>query len=204
MTTTMVQTKSADIAISLRADESYRRAADKLQELTARRDALDHRRGELVAGLSRTVDADHLTARAERLLLDDAAPRAADVDRDRLRQSLADTEDELAVVRRAAELQARVVEQEHARVSRAICARLRPRHRRIVARLEAAVRELSAANDEEEALRDELRDAGVIFSATLRPMNLAAAGTLKDKNSAVSRWLADAREHGLLDEGESR
>ena len=44
----------------------------------------------------------------------------------------------------------------------------------------------------------------MIFSATLRPMNLVAAGTLKDKNSAVSRWLADAREHGLIGEGESR
>jgi hypothetical protein len=137
--TTRVQPKSTETTIDLRDDENYADTADKLAALRARAEALDRRRGELMAGLNRIVDGDRLTARAGRLLQDDAIPRHADAERDSMRKSLGDVQDEAAVVRRAVELQARVVEQETARVSREICSKLRPRHRRVVQKIATAL-----------------------------------------------------------------
>jgi hypothetical protein len=180
--------------ISLLADADYRRQAEKLGDLRARHEALDRRRGELLVGLNRVVEHDRLTERAQALLTDDVTPRPDDA---ALRRALGDVEDEIRVLTRAVELQQRVVDSERARVSAAICARLRPQHRAIVRRIAAAVTELSEALTAEQDLRLALRDAEVVFAAELRPMPLPAAGVLTDPNSALSRWMADAREHRL-------
>jgi hypothetical protein len=57
---------------------------------------------------------------------------------------------------------------------------------------------LSAALVEEEKLRNELRDADVSFASQLRPMPLAQC-RLDDPESAASKWLKNARDHGLID-----
>jgi hypothetical protein len=92
-----------------------------------------------------------------------------------------------------------IVDLARLRASEAICARLRPRHRAIVARIAAALEALSAALTDEQALRDELRDADVAFVTFLRPMPFPAAGVLTDPNSHAAIWLREAREHGLID-----
>jgi hypothetical protein len=187
-------------SITLDSDPQYRRQTERLLELEARERALEQRREALAIGLGqREAAADVLTRRAERLLADDVVPLAADVEIARMRADLAAVSDELNVTRKAIELHKETVRRERARASAAVCARLSPRHQAIVARIAAALTELSAALVEERELRDELNRGGVIFSGRLRPMPLPSVGTLDDPNSAASRWLSDARSHGLVD-----
>jgi hypothetical protein len=134
--------------------------------------------------VSLETDADYRTARATLAALQ--APRST-------------PPSEPTPVRDPVREQQALVEQARLRASEAICARLRPRHRAIVARIAAALEALSAALTDEQALRDELRDADVAFVTFLRPMPFHAAGVLTDPNSNASLWLREAREHGLID-----
>ena len=105
--------------------------------------------------------------------------------------------DELAVVRRAIDLQRTIVQRERDRVSHVVCERLRPHHREIVGAVAPALRQLSTALQDERELRENLITADVDFTTTLRPMPFIA-GTLDDPNSHVSVWMRDARAAGLL------
>lgn len=195
----LTRTKAkAEPPATLRDDERYSKAEDKLTELTNRAGALERQRTALAQGLNSRVVRDEMTDRARALLADDAIPRP-EADRTRVRQDLETIHDQLAVVRRAIELQRQVVDEERRRVSREICTRLRPRHRAIVQRLAAALRELAAANAEEEDFRRALADAGVEFTGELRPMPVSHIGRLEDDYSGASYWLREAKEHGLLD-----
>ena len=93
--------------LDLKSDAAYARSADKLAELQARAADLERRRSLVVEGNSRSQTA--LTARAESLLLDDVIPVSNDADEAGQRGVDAIT-DELAVVRRAVDLQKNIIE----------------------------------------------------------------------------------------------
>src|SRR5437867_6954474 len=115
-----------------------------------------------------------------------------------MRRDLGAVEDELAVVRRAVELQAETVAREGRRVSAAICDRLRPQHRQIIRRISTALTELVAALSVEREFRERLIEAGVDFALALRPMPLPALGLFNDPDnpdSAAALWIREAREH---------
>jgi hypothetical protein len=186
--------KAAVTILDVKADALYARAADKLAELQARAADLERRRSQSVEGNSRSQAA--LTARAESFLQDDVIPVSRDSE-EASRRGLDAIADELAVVRRALDLQRDLVERERARVSRAVCERLRPRHREIVGAIAGALRQLSAALEDERDLRDRLITNDIDFAATLRPMPFIS-GTLADPDSHASVWVRDARDAGLL------
>jgi hypothetical protein len=187
--------KSTVTIPNLKSDAVYARAFDKLAELQARAGDLERRRAQVVEGTTRRQAA--LTARAEALLDDDVVPFGADDEEARLREDLNAVADELAVTLRAGELQKVIVERERQRVSREVCDRQRPHHRKIVADIAAALRQLSTALEEERELRERLIEADIDFLATLRPMPFIS-GTLSDPNSHASVWLRDARDAGLI------
>jgi hypothetical protein len=186
-------------AMALTDDPEYARQAAKLDELRARAADLERRRSQLSTGLAADAARDELTRRAQALLDDDAVPRGHDAEAARMRADLETVTDELAVTRKAADLQAVVVEREARRVSREVCARVHPAYRAIVARAAAALEAASAAFEEERRLRESAIDGGIQFAAHLRVMTLPALGLLSDTDSRVSLWFREAREHGLLD-----
>jgi hypothetical protein len=187
--------KSTVTVLDLTSDASYARVTDKLAELQARASDLERRRSEVVEGCFQGQVV--LTARAQSLLDDDVIPLGADAEEARRRNDLAVVADELAVVRRAVDLQRTLVDRERQRASREVCERLRPRHREIVADIAAALRQLSTALEEERQLRERLIEADIDFLSTLRPMPFIA-GTLNDPNSHASVWMRDARDAGLI------
>jgi hypothetical protein len=195
----LTKSTTSEGQVRLEDDKAYAAAAGKFADLEARSTSLEQRRSELSVGISRgAARRDVLTARAERLLQDDVVPLSSDAEMIAMRRDLGAVEDELAVTRRAVELQRPIVDRERQRVSRAICERLRPRHREIVGAVAAALKDLSAALADERALREELISADVTFVPYLRPMPLESVGTLDDENSRASVWMKDAREHGLI------
>lgn len=184
--------------VSLMDDDDYRRAGERLQELHQQRDDLERRRQQALSGLHEAGPSVELAARAERLLADGVLPLPTDAEIARLRGDLVTLTDQLAVVRQAIELQRGVVQRERVRVSAAICQRLRPQHRAIVLRIATALEDLGAALEAERTFREALNDADVIYGHELRPMPIPALGLLSEPHSALSRWLAEAREAGLL------
>jgi hypothetical protein len=196
-------TPATPVSIRLEDDEAYARAGAKLQELHGRRAGLEQRRTDLVTGLNRGADRDMLTRRAERLLVDDVVPLPSEVERGAMRRDLDTVNDELTVVRRAIELQQGVLEVEKRRVSATICERLRPQHRAIVRRIAGNLTELVDALAAEKTFREQLNDAGVSYGNDLRPMPMPGLGLFndpRDPDSTAARWIAEAREFGLLDD----
>jgi hypothetical protein len=186
--------------IDMRDDPAYRRASEKLADLTARAAELEARRRAINEGLheAREGERDSLAARAALLLQDDAVPRSPASEQLRLRTDLGTIEDELAVVRRAIELQRETVAAEGARVARELCERARPQHRAIVGRIAAAVQALDAALAEEQAFRERFIDAGVPgFTGYLRPA-APRVGRLEEPHSGLWFWAKEMHEAGLL------
>ena len=102
-------------------------------------------------------------------------------------------------MRRALELHKVELERESERVGRDIRARLRPAHRRNVARIAKCLAELAAALDEEADLRGAIVDADVGL-VDLRPMPIESMRLgPRHSYSTASLWLREARSAGLLD-----
>lgn len=103
----------------LKSDAGYALAFDKLAELQSRATDLERRRSQAVEGNTRRLAV--LTARAEALLEDDAVPFSGGDEEARHREDLNAVADELAVTRRAIDLQQVIVEaRAPARVARGV------------------------------------------------------------------------------------
>jgi len=178
----------------------YHQAVEKLErDLKPRLATLEARRTALLGGLSRATASEELTARAAALLDDDVIPRPAR-DREAAQKDFDTVEDEIHVLRRALELQQGVVANTHRRWSELVCQRLAPSHREQVRRIADGIRVLSDALTEHGTFTEMLNDAGVSFTATLRPMPFAGDSLRLDREwSNANLWMADAREAGLLD-----
>jgi hypothetical protein len=74
---------------------------------------------------------------------------------------------------------------------------LRPHHQRIVGRMAKALKELSDATAEEEALRYELDRRELGFPG-MHPLGFTSAVRLDMPHSEALNWLGEAKEHGYV------
>jgi hypothetical protein len=93
--------------------------------------------------------------------------------------------EERAVLDEAILMQTREIENLRDRLSKEICATLRPRHQQMALRIAKAMKELATASAEEHDFRKQLEDDGIRYSAWLRPMEFTAIGRLDEPSSRV-------------------
>jgi len=84
--------------------------------------------------------------------------------------------EERAVLDEAILMQTREIENLRDRLSKEICATLRPSHHQMALRIAKAMKELAAASAEEHDFSKQLEDDGIRYSAWLRPMEYTKLG----------------------------
>lgn len=186
---------NAKNSIRLEDYQPYRVAREKLGELQGQLTAAE---GELSALNSTFTDKrrdveDPLTRQAKALISGEAAPSAENE-----RQELIQAQGRRSILYRAVEIQRATVDRESYAASRAICEKLHPEHRRLIADLAQAVINLGKVAEAEERFRDELIAAGVSFTAWLRPMAFPAAAHARESHSRIALWLREAVVYGFL------
>jgi len=178
---------------NLRDDELYAREAERLEALKGRLAALETRRSILLNAF--VADRrDEVTERAQALLRGGDIGRSQELADAEVRTELDKVADELAIIRKAIELQTPVAEAERWRACGEINRQLLPAHRSIVRKVATALEALDAALGEEWAFRDRLEAAGVSL-VEIRPMGFAILGRLDDPQSYASYWSREAREY---------
>jgi hypothetical protein len=189
------------IDIRLERDFRYVAANAKLRELQAEVASLEKERSDIYEGISSLAQrkADALEAEAQALLSGEKAPAANK--RAQLTDSLGEVEHKIAVRRQAIDMQKREVERLVCEVSTAISKDLLPTHRANVRDMAFAALEMEKACRMEADLRDDLRQKGVRFTGTLRPMPISGFDT-RDPNSLLSRFLLECVEYGFLSASE--
>jgi hypothetical protein len=189
------------IDTSLERDPRYVAANAKLRELQAELASLEKERSDIHEGISSLAQrkADALEAEAQALLSGEKAPAANE--RAQLTDSLGEVEHKIAVRRHAIDMQKREVERLECEVSNAISKDLLPTHRANVRGMAFAALEMEKACRREVGLRDDLRQKGVRFTGTLRPMSIRGFDT-RDPNSLLSRFLLECVEYDFLSASE--
>ena len=191
--------KAPKPAISLRDDEVYRKAEDRLRQFDARVYELRVQKESLLQGLSDAGVGRDLDRRAAALLESGEVVESREEQNARLRAELGQVCDQLQVAERARDMQRDTVQGERTRVAAAIRERLRPQYRRIVGEIYRAMVALSEALRAEETFRDELNDASIPL-ADLRPMPINDMRLyVKGYDTNAALWVKDAKAHGLLD-----
>ena len=185
----------------LMQDPGVKRAFDKLQgfngEITTsekRIADINSRIGEFSGG-----ERANPTELAAEALLAGKPIKDIDQDLEKLRRNLGAGYDRLRIIRRAAELQRKKLDQEEDRASREICERIEPEYREIIARLAKTMIALGKAKMADLAFFDALGSGGV-KTGSLRRMNLRALGDPNDRNSSFAQWFMEAIAFGLIDE----
>jgi hypothetical protein len=104
------------------------------------------------------------------------------------------------VLEQAVKLQRKVCDDLAIRLSRRILEPLRAKHAAAVYDVGKAALEVVRANEREHALREELKDQGLVgVDAVFRPIGLlyTRVGLLRDPNSAISLFLGELEEFGF-------
>lgn len=188
----------AGSGVNLGSDPSYAAAKAKHTELQSEVARLERRIGEIERAILRS-GTERLGDDAALALLDGSAT-GDDADVTTLRGELGRVRADLAVHRRAVELQRGRVDAARSEASAAVCERLAPKHRKIVADLARTLIAAGEAALVEIEFREELFEADVSFAGRLRPMP-TALGDPRDRDSALASWLREAVEFGLIEPG---
>ncbi len=204
MMTKLLNRKSEEFDLSritLTSDPEYADAQTKLTELKTQFQAVDREISTVEAARARRVSATELmTARAEALLLDGAAPPAPSPSVEVLGQLY----DRRTVIGQAIELQRTRLAAIRGRVSADICRRLLPTYRALVTRLDRVLAEVASAQDELLRFSEHLRDEDVDYLGHLRPMIFALPKVMpvefteREPFTAISSWRKEAREYQLI------
>ena len=189
------------VSTDLMQDPGVKGAFDKLQGFRGEITAADKRIAEINSRIGEFASGKRITPTdlaAEALL---AGKPIKDIDQDleKLRRNLGAGYDRLRVLRRAAELQRKKLDEEEDRASREICERVEPEYREIIARLAKTMVALGKAKMADIAFFDALRSGGV-KTGSLRRMNIRALGDPTDRNSSFAMWFMEAIAFGLVDE----
>jgi hypothetical protein len=183
---------------AMRDDATLAAAEDRLAELEARERDLAAQRQRLLSSLSEPGDPD-LQRRARALLESGQVVEPDSAVRDRLRVEASDVVDQLRVVQGAIVLQRQVVSRERARVAEDIRQRIRPRHRQLAARVQAALQALTATLADVDAFHRELEAGGVpTYVAAALPANLFEPMRLDREWTGASVWVRESKREGLL------
>jgi hypothetical protein len=183
---------------AMRDDAACAAAEDRLAELEARERELAAKRGQLLSRLGEPGDQD-LARRAEALLASGQVVEPDSAVRDRLRIQASDVVDQIHVVQGAIVLQRQVVSRERARVAEDIRQRIRPRHRQLAARVQAALQALTATLADVDAFHAELEAGGVpTYVAAALPAHLFEPVRLDREWSPASLWARESKREGLL------
>ncbi|MDP2601246.1 MAG: hypothetical protein Q8S00_01435 [Deltaproteobacteria bacterium] len=143
--------------LSLDQFQDYREAAAKLTELQTHRNEAERLIEDTNARL--TARRESIDDEVNRLLQGDSGPQA--LNNDSLREDLGQLYHKKTVLDLAIEKQRQRIKALESEHTREICKRLRPEYQRIANRVLTAVKELCAANAEEEAFADEFRTHGL-------------------------------------------
>ncbi len=190
--------------IDLLAHPEYRPEWEKLQTLNLERDRLNAEISSIEAVRARRVSARESFRATAKALLDGTLPPSAIPSLEELgnlhkRRTLLEDEKD-GMIKQQSDRLATIRE----RISRDLCASLRPVYAEIVQRMAGILIELAAVLEQEKAFRDALEAAGIFFSAAIHPMvplamtSAEKVGKLDDPFSNVARWFGEAREHGYI------
>jgi hypothetical protein len=169
----------------LRDFPQYAAAQERLAEL-------QQREGELrrqIEDASRPVGnaAVGLEAEAAALIAGDEAPESYRANADELRH-------ELAVVRKAVELQRGIVAEQRIIASREIATAELPRYRQVVGSIAKTLATLKEQIAAEQEIRDELYSGDVAYSSIIRPMGSPGGLT----RFQIDAWTREAETYGLI------
>jgi hypothetical protein len=193
-------------SINLNDRPRYAAAAQKLGEVQHSLIEAEARKGEILLQLNtmgfNSARGDSITQQAMALLNNDApGNRARESD---LRSELADLYDRIAILGEAVSLQKGVLENERVIASGEVCETLAPEHRILVRQIVHQAVKLAGLLAEEYALRDNLQEKGILYSAYIRPMPMRGVGRLADANSRINAYLKECEEFGFIVSGEFR
>ena len=179
--------------MKLNDDPAFAAAAQRLAELRRRRADLEQEQQQLASKLETARPESTVVAKAKALI---SGRDPEDVGS--LRRRLGEIAEELRVLEAARELTRAEREKTRDKASRAICAELAPRHRKVALRVIHAAKELAAACEEELAFHAEIAAAGV-YPDVLPPVRVGDLGSLSDVyGSRILSFLADAYRWGLV------
>ena len=123
-------------------------------------------------------------------------------DADELIRSLTESQDAMRrryrVLKVVVERQQKIVGEALTRASMTICEELRPEHEAVVRELAEALVVAAQAAERERQFRDRLKQAGIYFSGTLRPMPFRDLREPADYSSRLANWFRDGVNQGPL------
>lgn len=167
-------------------DPAVMRFVAKQNELSAEENTLDRQLAEIHLGLAQSKSTTSDEAAARELLADGIGS----LDVADLQQQASIVAHKLRILRKAAELNRRELDQTRSKVSQAIAAERRPAYAGIVATMHERVLAMQAAMADEAAFRHQAEADDVQLAAATRIMSLPA--------SLFEGWLAEAREYYSL------
>ena len=185
-----------DLKTRLDSDPAYATERTKLDGFKAELNELDAQISGANRDLADARRGGALNEAADRLLAGDST------DSDELIRSL--TESQGAMRRRYRVLTVAVAKQEKvvgaalSRASNAICEEMLPSYQTVVRELAEALIVAAQAAEREHGFRDRLREAGVMFTATLRPSPFTPLREPANYNSTLANWFREGVKHGHL------
>lgn len=193
MTTTLVEDE--DLKTRVDSDPVYADAVTKLNSFKLELSELDAK----ISGANiELADARRggLEGAADRVLAGDST------DSDELIRSLTESQESMRrryrVLTVVVERQRKIVGEALNRVSISICEELKPEYATVVKQLAEALIAASQASEREYEFRDRLRQAGVVFTGTLRPSPFTHLREPANYSSNLANWFRDGVKHGLL------
>lgn len=168
----------------------YRAAAEKLTKLQHEIQHLESEQGRLSAALQSNSQVTSSLEREAFQLLNDQRDNAATEAESR--ELLKRISHEIAVRKKAIELQRRELDRERSLASRQVVKARLPEYLGIVKRLAAALAELKSALAAEQEFREQLQQDDVSFLSEIRPMGFMPNHVTAE---AIDEWKKEANEY---------
>ncbi len=187
------QAATNGVSIRLDNDPEFAAAEAKLGDLHGREAAL-------AAKIETLADAGQEASREDQARAIVRGEPTSEVSAARRRDERRDSEEELAILRRAVAMQDDIVEEARLTASRALCAKLWPQHLAAKKRQAELLVELAQSCMAEIEFFDRLRDTGVRLVPPLSDQAIfRSLGLLNDTNSKVVQTLIEFAHYGFID-----